>query len=81
MQEGHVNNLRKPLKELLLEPRYIQARSFRIDYAYFKNLVCRVDVPAICQFIISSRHFLDSILIRTIYNELNNKQYHVDHDK
>ena len=39
VEEGHVNNLRKPFNDQLFEPRYIQARSFRIDYAYLKNMV------------------------------------------
>ena len=39
IEEGHVNNMRKPFNDQMYEPRYIQARSFRIDYAFFKNLV------------------------------------------
>ena len=48
IKEGHTNNMRKPFNDQMYEPRYIQARSFRIDYAYFKNLVSKNESDVNC---------------------------------
>lgn len=37
-QTGHENNLRNPLNQHDLVPKYVQARAFRIDYSFFRDL-------------------------------------------